>query len=37
MQRDGAARSPSSMFCVSTGGEMEGKKVADEVLRVAPL
>lgn len=27
----------SSVVCVSSGGEMEGKKVADEVLRVAPL
>lgn len=37
MQRDRAAESLSSVVCVSTGGEMEGKKVADEVLRVAPL
>lgn len=37
MQRGGAARSQSGVLYVSTGGEMEGKEVADEVLRVAPL
>lgn len=37
MQSGGAARSLSYVLYFSTGGEMEGKEIADEVLRVAPL